>query len=204
MFGGIVETIGIIKKLHNQHHCVEFIIAPQQPCDDLAIGQSIAVNGVCLTITDFTTDIFHVTAVPETLRVTNLSELTVGDAVNLERSLKLNSRLGGHYVQGHVDGVGEILDWHQKGDAPVLAKISIPTGCAQYLVKKGYITLDGMSITLIEVTDTWFTVTFIPHTQAVTIVHYYKKGQKINIEVDILGKYVERILRVRTDACNPI
>lgn len=194
MFGGIVETTGTITNIQTADGCQHMTIKPDIAFDDVVIGESIAINGVCLTVTALTKDTFNVTAVPETLRLTNLSRFTTGSLVNLERSLKMNARIGGHQVQGHVDGVGEVLEIKKDGGEAWLVKISIPTALSRYIVPKGYITLDGMSITIIETSSEWFTVTFIPHTQAVTTVKDYKVGTLINIEVDITGKYIEKFL----------
>lgn len=194
MFSGIVEIIGYITAIAIQNGCKHLTITPAIPFDDLMIGESISVNGICLTVTEFTATSFNVTMVPETLRLTNLDFLKVNDMVNLERSLKVGARIGGHYVQGHVDGIGEILEINtDSNSAAILVKISLPEKLANYVVNKGYITLDGMSITVIESTPHWFTVTFIPHTQAVTITNQYAIGSKINIEADIFGKYVEKM-----------
>lgn len=193
MFSGIVEVIGYITALVMQDGCKHFSITPAIPFEDLVIGESISVNGICLTVTNFTATSFDVTTVPETLRLTNLDFLKLNDTVNLERSLKMGARIGGHYVQGHVDGIGEILEITHDNSAALLVKISLPEKLANYVVNKGYITLDGMSITVIESTPHWFTVTFIPHTQAVTITNQYIVGYKINIEADIFGKYVEKM-----------
>lgn len=203
MFTGIIETIGLIKHIHTENDCIDFTIEPRAAYSALTLGESIAVNGVCLTVTDFSEHVFHVTAVPETLRLTNLGKLGVGSLVNLERSLTLSSRLGGHFVQGHVDTKGDIIDIQHDGKAALLVNISIPNEYIKYIIKKGYITLDGMSITVVDVADTWFTVTFIPHTQEVTIIHQYQIGTTINIEVDMLGKYIEKIMGATT-LCNPI
>lgn len=200
MFSGIVETIGIITRIVLENGCKQFTIAPTMVFADLTVGASVSINGICLTITAFTTDTFCVTAVPETLRLTNLNQLQVNDIVNLERSITLTSRIGGHYVQGHVDGVGQILALKQDNSDAWLVKISIPHALTKYIVAKGYITLDGMSITVIDVTSEWFTVTFIPHTQAATITKHYKEGCWINIEVDIMGKYIEKLLEAHTHA----
>jgi len=197
MFGGIVETTGIIKSILDGEGCRHFSITPAIAFNDLNIGDSVAINGVCLTVTKFQNNIFDVSAVPETLRLTNLGKLSALNEVNLERSLKSDSRIGGHYVQGHVDGLGQIMEIQQEGQA-LLVKISVPAHLAKYLVNKGYITLDGMSITIIQTTPEWLTVTFIPHTQQVTIVRHYQPGAWINIEVDILGKYVEKLLQVKS------
>lgn len=202
MFNGIVEAIGTINKIKNTHGSVDFSISNPNDFDDLFIGASVAVNGVCLTVTCFSEQEFEVTAVPETLRVTNLSRLQQGDKVNLERAMKADSRMGGHYVQGHIDTVGEVLAIESEGNA-LLVKIGVIPKITKYLVKKGYVGLDGMSITVIDVDQDWFTVTFIPQTQMATIIGHYRVGTKINIEVDILGKYVEKILGAHIP-CNPI
>ena len=196
MFSGIVSEIGIIKRIHNKIDSIDFSIQVPATFNDITLGESIAVNGVCLTVTyfEFETTIIHVTAVPETLRLTNLGQLTENSPVNLERSITLATRLGGHYVQGHVDAVGDILDIQPDGKSALLIKISIPKNLEKYIIPKGYITLDGMSITIIHTLSDGFTVTLIPHTQENTIAKYYVIGKKINLEVDILGKYIEKLL----------
>ena len=203
MFTGIVECVGNIKKVVSQKDCLHLTIAPKLVFDDLKSGDSVAINGVCLTVTAFSLDDFDVTVVPQTQLVTNLSELKQGDDVNLERAIKLHSRIGGHCVQGHVDAVGCIVSLKPEG-AAWLAVISLPAEIEKYVIKKGYITIDGMSITVIEVMKGFFSVTFIPHTQAMTVVNRYVEGCRVNIEVDMLAKYVERIFggRVRNEVCN--
>jgi riboflavin synthase len=194
MFSGIVETIGLIIHIGFSDGCKHFCISPIMKFTDLTIGDSISVNGVCLTVTSFTDSHFNVSAVPETLRLTNLSKLHLNDTVDLERSLSIGSRLGGHFVQGHVDGIGQIIEIENDHSQALLVKISITENLSRYIVDKGYITLDGMSITIIKSTPHWFTVTFIPHTQAVTITQHYAVGTWINLEVDIVGKYIEKLL----------
>ncbi len=194
MFSGIVETVGRIIQITFDQGCKHVTITPALPFDDIKIGDSISINGVCLTVTHLSENNFDVTIVPETLRLTNLDHLTIHDCVNLERSLKLGDRIGGHYVQGHVDGMGQILELDEDHGAALLVKISFPSPLSPYVINKGFITLDGMSITVIHATAEWFTVTFIPHTQAVTITNQYKKGSWINIEVDMMAKYVERMI----------
>jgi riboflavin synthase len=194
MFTGIVETVGTIDHIDTSGDCLHLTISPLIVFDDLHIGDSVAINGVCLTVTHFSSANFQVTVVPETLRLTNLSKLSVGSKINLERSMQANARLGGHYVQGHVDGIGEIIDILADGEKAWIAKIGIEPALEKYVIKKGYIGIDGMSITVMDTTPTWFTVTLIPHTQDVTIVKQYAIGAKVNIEVDMLGKYVEKIL----------
>lgn len=194
MFSGIVETIGFIQNVLHMNEGLILQIKPLISFSDIKVGDSIAVNGVCLTVTTFDSATFTVTLVPETLRCTNLQSVTMNQAVNLERSLRADSRIGGHFVQGHVDAITEILDLQTEGDA-WLVKMSLPSHLHPYVVNKGFITLDGMSITVIETTTHWFTVTFIPHTQHHTITQHYQIGSKINIEVDMLGKYIEKLMR---------
>lgn len=194
MFTGIVETTGIIQQTDAYDDCIKLRITPTKPFDDLQIGDSVAVNGVCLTVTDFSSDTFDVTIVPETLRLTNLGQLATTHKVNLERSMKANARIGGHYVQGHIDSIGEIIEITPDGKTALLIKVRHDPVLAKYIIKKGYIGLDGMSVTVVETTSSWFTVTLIPHTQEVTIVNKYQLGSHINIEVDILGKYIEKLL----------
>jgi riboflavin synthase len=194
MFSGIVETLGIITHIALLAGCKYFTIQPMLAFTDIKLGDSIAVNGVCLTVTHFTHATVTFAAVPETLRLTNLNSLAVNQLVNLERALQLSARLGGHFVQGHIDGTGQILELHPDGSA-LLAKISIPRELAKYFISKGFIAIDGMSITVITAMPTWFSVTFIPHTQATTIVKHYKKHAVVNLEVDMLSKYMEKLSR---------
>jgi len=200
MFTGIVETIGEIVSIEEQKSCRTFCIHPHKNFPALVSGESIAVNGVCLTVTNHDARHFFVTAVPETLRLTNLSELTSADLVNLERAMLAETRIGGHYMQGHIDGVGKILEIKKEGDAALLVKISVPKQLNNYLIKKGFIGLDGMSITLVDVTQDWSVVTFIPYTIAHTIVKTYQVNDSVNIEVDMLAKYVEKLLGSRHGA----
>lgn len=194
MFGGIVESTGLVVSKINKGNCLELTIQPGEQFDDVAIGDSVSVNGVCLTLTRISHDLFSVDVVPETLLKTNLGYLSAGAPVNLERSLQLHSRIGGHYVQGHVDFTATIRSIQPDGEKALIAELVYSPAFGNYLVNKGYVTLDGMSITIIEVKEDFFTVTFIPHTQAVTIVKHYQAGTRVNVEVDILGKYVEKMM----------
>lgn len=200
MFSGIVECLGKVISLTLDHGCKHFVIAPETTFNDIIIGDSIAVNGVCLTVTACDQHTFSATAVPETLRLTNLDKLVVNDPVNLERSLPMSARIGGHYVQGHVDGMGQILEIEHDHSEALLVKISAPRELTKYMVNKGYVGLDGMSITIIQATDDWFTVTFIPHTQAITIVKQYQVGSWINIETDMMAKQIEKLLGAKSHA----
>jgi len=197
MFNGIVETISQVLAITLSNDCHHFIIELPSDFNDLKMGDSISINGVCLTITKLAAQTFHVTAVPETLRLTNLKHLKVNDTVNLERSLSMHGRIGGHLMQGHVDGVGHIQELTHDGNA-WLVKIGTSSDLTKYMVAKGFVTLDGMSITLISVHTDWFTVTLIPHTQEATIAHHYRVGTEINIEVDMMGKYIEKLLGAYT------
>jgi riboflavin synthase len=194
MFSGIVETIGSIQRVEFIHDCLHVTLRPSIIFDDLNLGDSVAVNGVCLTVTAFDAQAFSVVIVPETLRLTNLDTLKESAIVNLERSMKVNARIGGHNVQGHVDTRAQITALTPDGDAALIATIQVTPQLAKYIVKKGYVAIDGMSITVMDVSKDFFTVTFIPHTQAVTIVNQYQVGTQVNIEVDIMGKYIEKLL----------
>lgn len=197
MFTGIVETTGRIIDIQSKNDCKTFLISPNQKWRDYQKGESIAVSGVCLTVENFDEKTFTVTAVPETLRLTNLDQLKVGDEINLERAMLSNTRVGGHYVQGHVDGFGEIIDIQKEGDSALLVTIKISPTLAQFLINKGFIALDGMSITIVRADVDQFTVTFIPYTIEHTIVKNYRVGTSINIEVDMLAKYVQKMLENR-------
>lgn len=200
MFSGIVETLGIIRYLNHSPDSVIFHIESLAPFNDLHIGDSISINGACLTATELLPNMFSVTAVPETLRLTNLGDLKVNSEVNLERSLLVGSRNGGHHVQGHVDTLGHILEITADGQDAIIVKISIAPILSKYIVNKGYISLDGMSITVLQAAQDWFTVMFVPHTRAVTIVKNYRVGTKVNIEVDMFGKYIEKLFGVYKNA----
>lgn len=190
MFSGITETLGSIQNIIQNQGCKDFIIAPEKPFLDINIGDSIAVNGVCLTVTEYNDQTFSVTAVPETLNITNLDFLKTKDFVNLERSMRVDQRLGGHFVQGHVDGMGKITDIQDEQGA-LRMTIHVPTSIAYYLIPKGFVAIDGMSITLIDVTDEYFTVTFIPHTIQTSLVKNYILGTLVNLEVDMFAKMID-------------
>lgn len=195
MFSGIVEAIGVVTSINSIHDCIAITISPSIHFSDLKIGDSVSVNGICLTVTHLTGHDFSAVIVPETLRVTNLGKLNIDSEVNLERSLRMADRIGGHYVQGHIDTVGTIIEMKMDGEQAKLVKIAIPSHLEKYIVRKGYIAVDGMSLTVIDVDRQWFTLTLIPHTQAASIAKHYQNGTTVNIEVDILSKYTEKLLR---------
>lgn len=193
MFSGIVEETGIVRQIEARSGGNTLSIAAKLVLDGTQIGDSIAINGTCLTVINFDDRQFTVEAVPETLRCTNLGTLQTGQLVNLERSLAANGRVGGHFVQGHVDTTAKIIEVQPDGEG-VMVKFHAPTSYMRYIVPKGYVALDGMSLTVVQCWPNSFTVSFIPHTRAVTVVRDYEIGRIVNLEVDILGKYVERIL----------
>ncbi|WP_116963845.1 riboflavin synthase [Fastidiosibacter lacustris] len=202
MFSGIVQEVATVVSIGGKD--VISIEVSFKRANECKIGDSIAINGVCLTVVNINLNYGNVKfeVVPETLRKTNLGMLKVDDSVNLELSLRLSDFVGGHMVQGHVDGVGVIKSINHEGDAWLVA-ISAPEVILQYLVSKGFVTIDGMSITIIEVSKDHFIVTFIPHTIKVTVVKNYKVGTNVNLEADPIGKhihhYMEKIRDIRAN-----
>lgn len=189
MFTGIVEEVGHVRRIGGGQLAIDC----QKVVDDVRTGDSIAVNGVCLTVTSFDKNHFVADVMPETVRRTSLAELGKGSPVNLERALTLASRLGGHIVSGHIDGTGEIVSFRAEKNA-ILMKIAAGKDLLRYVVEKGSVALDGISLTVAAVTDCDFTVSLIPHTREVTNLGSKKTGSPINIETDVLGKYVEKML----------
>ncbi|MBI3609922.1 MAG: riboflavin synthase [Nitrospirae bacterium] len=194
MFTGIVEEMGVIQVSDRRTKSARLSILAKTVLEDLAAGDSITVNGVCLTVTGRTDKEFAADVSPETLTVTNLGALKTGDAVNLERAVQVNSRLGGHLVTGHIDGVGLIRDRRQEEDAWLLT-IEIPKDLLRYCIKKGSIAVDGISLTINEVTDKDVQIAIIPHTAKTTTLGLKAVGTTVNLECDLIGKYVERLLR---------
>ena len=196
MFTGIVEEIGKIKKIVEILMGKRLFISAQTVLHNVKIGDSIAVNGTCLTVTEFNNEGFWVEVVAETLRCTNLGFLHEGTPVNLESSLTLQKAMGGHLLQGHIDGTGKILEISTEGEAQLL-KISYPKHLRPYIVTKGFIAVDGMSLTVIAVTEDYFTLTFIPHTLKVTVAGNYAVGSSVNLESDIMARYAENFWKLR-------
>lgn len=193
MFTGIVEELGhVVSLAHGPDSAVVRIRGPLVTAD-AAPGASIAVNGICLTVVELDADGFCVDVMAETLRRTCLGELTPGSPVNLERAVAVGDRLGGHLVQGHVDGTGTILA-RQPGDRWEVVTISLPGELARYVVEKGSITVDGVSLTIAGLDDASFQVSLIPTTLALTTLGTKQVGEPVNLEVDVLAKYVERLL----------
>ena len=196
MFTGIVEEMGAVVAMEKTLAGNRLTILASTVIGDLRIGDSISVNGTCLTVVSTSDQHFIVEVSPETLAVTTLGHLTGGAPVNLERAMKVNGRLGGHLVAGHVDGVGTIRGRRQEGNAIVLT-IEAPSDVLRYCVQKGSVTVDGISLTINEVADRSFSVAIIPHTAKVTTLGLKQVKETVNLESDLIGKYVERLLQER-------
>ena len=194
MFTGIVEEIGIIKSVQSKVITIE----AKKIFDDLHLGDSVAVNGTCLTVSSFDNKIFNADVTQETLNRTNLGSLKNGSRVNLERAMTLSGRFGGHIVSGHIDGVGSIKSM-KKDDNAIILTIEVHISLMKYIVEKGSVTVDGISLTVASLTDNTFSIAVIPHTLKETVLYYKKEGDKVNIENDIIGKYVERLLTFKDD-----
>ena len=194
MFTGIVEELGIVKAVHKNAGGARLKISAREVLTDATIGASISVNGCCLTVVEMAADWWAVDAVEETLRRTALGELKVGDPVNLERPVRLSDRLGGHLVQGHVDGVGIIASKIAQSDGSVAFRATAPPAILRYVVEKGSIAVDGVSLTVTAVDNDSFSIALIPHTLAVTTLGVKGIGDPVNLEVDLMAKYVERLL----------
>lgn len=194
MFTGLIEEVGRVFNIRQYGEAVELRIECRQILSDMNIDDSICVNGVCLTVESFSENQFSATAVEETLRKTNLGDLTLGNNVNLERAMKLDSRFGGHYVQGHTDTTTTISNIVQE-TKNVLFTFDIPQKSAKYIVERGSITINGVSLTVASIENNTFTVAIIPHTFENTTFKDLKVGSKVNLEFDIIGKYVENMMR---------
>lgn len=193
MFTGLIEEIGTVCKVNKGTEHAQITIKAKKILEDLKIGDSISTNGVCLTVIHFLNDAFTVDVMAETMRKSNMHHLVSGDQVNLERALKLSDRLGGHIVSGHTDGVGTIVDRYQEANA-IWIEIQTAPNLLKYIIHKGSIALDGISLTVAALTQEGFKVSIIPHTGNVTTLLNKEKGSAINIECDLFGKYVERFL----------
>ncbi|MDF9411281.1 riboflavin synthase [Brevibacillus laterosporus] len=193
MFTGIIEEVGTITGFLASQKAGSLHINARLVVEGSKIGDSIAVNGVCLTVTELTANGFVVDVMPETLKRTNLGELRNGERVNLERAMSIGDRLGGHLVSGHVDGKGKILSKRQNENA-ILFEIEAGADIQRYLIPQGSITVDGISLTVVAIKANSFSVSVIPHTAAVTTLGKKQVGNCVNLENDVIGKYVERLL----------
>ena len=198
MFTGIIEEIGVIKKITKGVNSEKLLIQCNKVLEETKLGDSICTNGVCLTVTDINDHSFQADVMTETLLRSNLGNLTLGSEVNLERALTLSSRLGGHIVSGHIDGVGKIVSL-KRIDNSIEVTIEAKLSILKYIIEKGSITIDGISLTVTYVDNKAFKVCIIPHTGENTILLKKKVGESVNLECDILGKYVERLLSFKVE-----
>ena len=188
MFTGLVEELGIISKITQTEIWIEASVVMK----DLGIKDSISVNGACLTVVDLKENTFRVDVVPETLSRTDLGDLAIGDKVNLERSAQLGGRLGGHIVQGHVDGTAEIISIVEDGTSWSI-EFQIANSLSKYIVEKGFICVDGASLTVVNCDEKSFSIALIPYTKDNTVLGLKRVGSTVNIETDIIGKYLEKL-----------
>ena len=194
MFTGLVEEVGKVLDIVVENNIWTITFDCKQIIKDISIGDSIAVNGVCLTVKEFNDNSFKADAMAETIRKTNLGFLKKDNQVNLERALKMGDRLGGHIVSGHIDGTGIIEGFQEEGDA-LWISISAPQDILRYIVYKGSVAIDGVSLTVSYIDEEKFKVTIIPHTKEATILIKKNTKDLVNIECDIVGKYIEKFLR---------
>jgi riboflavin synthase len=199
MFTGIVEELGTVEAVEQQSDAVRLTVRATTALEGTGLGDSIAVNGCCLTVAERTAATWTADVMAETLAKTGLGSLAAGDRVNLERAATVGSRLGGHLVQGHVDAVGHVVR-REPGEHWDVVTVSMPRELAPYLVDKGSITVDGVSLTVVEAQRDGFTVSLIPETLRRTTLGFRGPGDAVNLEADVIGKYVARQLELRTDA----
>ena len=192
MFTGIIEEKGIIKSIHSGGRSSRIVISASKILEDMKIGDSINTDGVCLTVTEFSTSSFTVDVMPETMFRSTFGKLKPGSMVNLERALTLSGRLGGHIVNGHIDGTGIVKSIRKDENATWLS-ITAEEPILRYIVEKGSVAIDGISLTVAKVDRQSFEVSLIPHTQAETTIRTKKTGDAVNIECDIIGKYIEKL-----------
>jgi riboflavin synthase len=197
MFTGIVEELGTVEAVEHQGDAIRLTVRATTVLEDAGLGDSIAVNGCCLTVVTHDGELWTADVMQETLDRSSLGALGAGSPVNLERPVTLAARLGGHLVQGHVDGTGTILD-RTPSEHWEVVRISLPGDLGKYVVEKGSITVDGVSLTVVEAHDDWFSVSLIPTTLELTTLGSKTAGDPVNLEVDVVAKYVERMLQWRT------
>jgi riboflavin synthase len=194
MFTGIVEEMGVIQRVDRSPQAIRLNVLAKTVLEELETGDSVTVNGVCLTAVTVGESDFVVDVSPETVRVTNLGGLKAGDPVNLERAMRIMDRIGGHLVSGHVEGMGQVRERRQEGNAVVLA-VEAPSEILKYCIRKGSIAVDGVSLTINDLSERSVSVSIIPHTAEVTTLGLKGVGALVNLESDLIGKYVERLLK---------
>ena len=198
MFTGLIEEVGLVRSVRSNAEGADLVISAMKVLTGLTSGDSMAVSGPCLTVTKVERDSFTAWAMPETLQKTNLRHLINGHAVNLERAITLGGRLGGHLVSGHIDDVVTLTSRKPQGGA-VLLTFEAPVHLLRYIIPKGSVALDGVSLTVIDVSQHGFSVGLIPHTAEQTTLTKRENGSMINLEVDMIGKYVEKMLLPRNE-----
>lgn len=198
MFTGLIEEIGTMEGSVNGEKSMKLTIKAHKVLENIMLGDSISTNGVCLTVISYTDTTFTVDVMPETMRKTNLGQLKKGNGVNLERALKVSDRLGGHIVSGHIDGIGKIKDYKDEDNATWLT-VETKREILKYIIPKGSIAIDGTSLTVVDVNDNSFIVSIIPITREETILLKKKIGDEVNLECDIIGKYVDRMLTFKQE-----
>ncbi|MCB9496876.1 MAG: riboflavin synthase [Fibrobacteria bacterium] len=194
MFTGLVETQGLLEAIKPERGNRRLLVKAPFFRDGLAIGDSIAHDGVCLTVEAIQGDVFEVVAVAETLQVTTLGDRKPGDLLNLERAMLPHTRMGGHWVQGHVDGVASVVSSRSREGSTEWI-LRLPAGLSKYCIDRGSICLDGISLTLGSVSASRISVNIIPHTASATTISRWRAGRRVNVEVDVLAKYVEKLLK---------
>lgn len=202
MFTGIIEELGTMKRIYQKAHTLTLNIQAAKIMQDLHVGDSIAVNGVCLTVTSFSKDQFEADVMPETFKNTSLSSLKTGSKVNLERAMSANGRFGGHFVTGHIDALGKIRKRTYIENA-ILIEIEIPEDFSHFVLKKGSIALDGTSLTLFKTTNHSVTVSLIPHTAKETVLGFKEEGEIVNLEFDVMAKYFYSFMKKQQEEEKP-
>lgn len=193
MFTGLVEELGRVKAIRRGARSVRLTVGARTIMDGVKLGDSIAVNGTCLTVVEYGDSWFTADVMPETMERTAMAGLKNGDAVNLERTLRVGDRLGGHIVSGHIDGVG-VIRAKETDDNAVVVRIAAPAEVMRYVVAKGSVAIDGISLTVVAAGPDWFTVSLIPHTASMTTLGLKGVGASVNLEADVIGKYVEKLM----------
>jgi len=196
MFTGIIEEIGTIKSIEIGTNYHQITIKSDNLINDIKVGDSISVNGVCLTVSSLSSDAFQADVMPETVSKTSLTSLKTGSSVNLERAMSANGRFGGHFVYGHIDNIGKIIEKKNQGNA-IIFRILIPKNFGNLIVPKGSIAVDGISLTVVETGIDYFTISIIPHTLENTILGNRDVGDVVNLEFDMLARYVNNYLKNR-------
>ncbi|WP_428908391.1 riboflavin synthase [Niallia sp. Krafla_26] len=196
MFTGLIEELGSMKKINHRGNTLVLVIEAEKIMKDLHVGDSIAVNGVCLTVTKFTKDHFEADVMPETFKNTSLSSLKEGSKVNLERAMAANGRFGGHFVTGHIDGTG-IIRKRTHIENAILVEIEIPTENSHFVLERGSIAIDGTSLTIFRTSPNSVTVSLIPHTAKEAVLGLKKEGEIVNLEFDVMAKYFYSFMQKR-------